>query len=66
MEITEVRVRVRNDTDKKLKAYATMTFDHEFVVRDVKVIEGKKRALRGYAQPKVTGKLSGMPVWQRD
>ena len=42
MEITEVRVRVRNDTDRKLKAYATMTFDHEFVVRDVKVIEGKK------------------------
>jgi stage V sporulation protein G len=42
LEITEVRVRVRNDTDKKLKAYATMTFDHEFVVRDVKVIEGKK------------------------
>ena len=42
MEITEVRVRLRNNTDKKLKAYATMTFDHEFVVRDVKVIEGKK------------------------
>ncbi len=42
MEITEVRVRLRNDTGKKLKAYATITFDHEFVVRDVKVIEGKK------------------------
>ena len=42
MEITEVRVRLRDNTDKKLKAYATMTFDHEFVVRDVKVIEGKK------------------------
>lgn len=42
MEITEVRVRLRNDTEKKLKAYATMTFDHEFVVRDVKVIEGRK------------------------
>lgn len=42
MEITEVRVRLRNEGDRKLKAYATMTFDHEFVVRDVKVIEGKK------------------------
>ena len=42
MEITEVRVRLRDSTDKKLKAYATITFDHEFVVRDVKVIEGRK------------------------
>ncbi|MCK4436926.1 septation protein SpoVG family protein [bacterium] len=42
MEITEVRVRLRNEGDGKLKAYATMTFDHEFVVRDVKVIEGRK------------------------
>ncbi len=42
MEITEVRVRLRNEGDRKLKAYATMTFDHEFVVRDVKVIEGRK------------------------
>ncbi|MCK4262051.1 septation protein SpoVG family protein [bacterium] len=42
MEITEVRVRLRNEGDGKLKAYATMTFDNEFVVRDVKVIEGRK------------------------
>ena len=42
MEITEVRVRLKNNSDRKLKAYATITFDHEFVVRDVKVIDGKK------------------------
>ncbi|MCD5390593.1 septation protein SpoVG family protein [candidate division NPL-UPA2 bacterium] len=42
MEITEVRVRLMNERDRKLKAYATMTFDHEFVVHDVKVIEGRK------------------------
>jgi stage V sporulation protein G len=38
MEITEVRVFPVNED--KLKAYATITFDHCFVVRDLKVIQG--------------------------
>ncbi|MBU0634810.1 MAG: SpoVG family protein [Candidatus Omnitrophica bacterium] len=43
MEVTEVRVFLRNkDSNKKLKAYVTVTFDDCFVVRDVKVIEGSK------------------------
>ena len=41
MEITEVRVILKDSQDKKLKAYATVTFDNVFVVRDIKVIEGK-------------------------
>ncbi|MDD5109258.1 MAG: septation protein SpoVG family protein [Candidatus Omnitrophica bacterium] len=40
MEITEVRVILKDSPDKKLKAYATVTFDNVFVVRDIKVIEG--------------------------
>jgi len=42
MEITEVRVFLRNKENKKLKAYTTITFDNCFVVRDVKVIQGSK------------------------
>ena len=42
MNITEVRVYRRNDPDKKLRAFATITFDNCFVVRDVKIIEGSK------------------------
>ncbi len=43
MEVTEVRVFLRNkDSNKKLRAYVTVTFDNCFVVRDVKVIEGSK------------------------
>ncbi len=42
MEITEVRVFLKEGPDKKLKAYATITFDNAFVVRNVKVIEGNK------------------------
>ncbi|MFH1753784.1 MAG: septation protein SpoVG family protein [Candidatus Omnitrophota bacterium] len=42
MEITEVRVSLREGGNRKLKAYATMTFDNAFVVRNVKIIEGNK------------------------
>ncbi len=40
MEITEVRIALKDSPDKKLKAYATVTFDNVFVVRNIKVIEG--------------------------
>jgi len=40
MEITDVRVRKVNK-DGKMKAVASVTFDNEFVVHDIKVIEGE-------------------------
>ncbi|MDD5561600.1 MAG: septation protein SpoVG family protein [Candidatus Omnitrophica bacterium] len=40
MEITEVRIVLKDSPDKKLRAYATVTFDNVFVVRNIKVIEG--------------------------
>lgn len=40
MEITEVKIFLKDSPDKKLKAYATVTFDNAFVVRNIKVIEG--------------------------
>ena len=42
MEITEVRIFAKESEDKKLKAFATITFDDCFVVRNIKVIEGNK------------------------
>lgn len=42
MEITEVKVILKEGPDKKLKAYATITLDNSFVVRNVKVIKGNK------------------------
>src|SRR3989338_1485730 len=43
MEITEVRIfQKKEDADKKLRAFATITFDQRFVVRDIKIIEGSK------------------------
>lgn len=40
MEITEIRVHLRNED--KLKAFATVTFDNCFVVRNMKIIAGNK------------------------
>ncbi len=40
VEITEVRIILKDSQDKKLRAYATVTFDNVFVVRDIKVIQG--------------------------
>ena len=42
MEITEVKIFLKESADKKLRAFATVTFDSAFVVRNVKVIEGSK------------------------
>lgn len=40
MQITDVRVRKVND-EGKMKAIASVTFDDEFVVHDIKIIEGQ-------------------------
>ncbi len=39
MQITEIRIALRNDD--KLKAFVSVTFDDAFVVRGMKIIEGK-------------------------
>jgi len=40
MEISEVRVKLVDNKDDRLKAFCSITMDNEFVVRDIKVIEG--------------------------
>ena len=40
MEVTEIRVFLKEGQDKKLKGYVTVTFDNAFVVRNIKVIQG--------------------------
>lgn len=41
MQITDIRVR-RVDKDGKMKAIVSITLDQEFVIHDIKVIEGEK------------------------
>jgi stage V sporulation protein G len=40
LEITEIRITLRNE--EKLRAFANVTFDNAFVVRGLKVINGRK------------------------
>ena len=41
MEVTDIRVR-KISKDGKMKAVVSVTFDNDFVVHDIKVIEGEK------------------------
>ncbi len=41
MQLTEVRVKLCNGQAGRLKAFCALTFDQQFVVRDVKLIDGQ-------------------------
>jgi stage V sporulation protein G len=46
MEITDVRIRRLNPSGNfgsKMRAIVSVTFDHEFVVHDIKVIQGAEK-----------------------
>lgn len=44
MEITEVRVKLTEAKKNRLQAFCSITIDNDFVVRDLKIIEGQKGA----------------------
>jgi stage V sporulation protein G len=40
VEITEVRIKLMEDSSERLKAFCSITFDDSFAIRDLKIIEG--------------------------
>src|SRR5262249_33685713 len=40
MEISDIRLKLVDDPNDRLRAVCSITFDGEFVVRDLKVVEG--------------------------
>lgn len=44
MEITEVRVKLTGPNKNRLQAFCSITIDNDFVVRDLKIIEGQNGA----------------------
>ena len=42
MKITDVRIRLAEGGNERLCGYCTITFDREFVVRDLRIIAGEK------------------------
>ena len=46
MEVTDVRIRklyAQSDSGNKMRAIVSVTFDNEFVVHDIKVIQGDQK-----------------------
>ena len=41
MQITDIRIR-KMEKESKMKAVVSVTFDDEFVVHDIKIIDGDK------------------------
>jgi len=54
MEITEVKINLKEASNTKLKAFATITLDDSFVVRDIKIIDGKKGLFVAMPSTKMT------------
>lgn len=44
MEITEIRIKLMEDPSERLLAFCSITFDHSFVIRDLKIIQGTRGA----------------------
>ncbi len=56
MEITEVRIKLMTDPNDRLKAFCSITLDHSFVVRDLKIIQGGKGPFVAMPSRKLTDK----------
>lgn len=54
MEITEVRIKLMEDPQERLQAFCSLTFDHCFVIRDLKIIEGTKGSFVAMPSRKLT------------
>ena len=56
MEITEVRIKLMDDSEDRLRAFCSITFDNSFVVRDLKIIEGSNGPFVAMPSRKLTAR----------
>tara|TARA_B100000029_G_scaffold282646_1_gene276524 strand:- start:1508 stop:2068 length:561 start_codon:yes stop_codon:yes gene_type:complete len=54
VEITEVRIKLMADPNERLLAFCSVTFDHCFVIRDLKIIQGTRGAFVAMPSRKLT------------
>lgn len=54
MDITEIRIKLMNDPQDRLQAFCSITFDHCFVIRDLKIIQGTKGSFVAMPSRKLT------------
>lgn len=58
MEITEVRIKLMEESEDRLRAFCSITFDNCFVVRDLKIIEGSQGPFVAMPSRKLTFRCS--------
>jgi stage V sporulation protein G len=58
VEITEVRIKLILNRNDKLRAFCSVTFDHAFAIRDLKIIEGSKGPFVAMPSRKLTDRCS--------
>jgi len=61
VNITEVRIKLlpaRQAYEDRLRAFCTVTFDHAFVVRDLKIIEGQNGYFVAMPSRKLTARCA--------
>ncbi len=58
MEITEAKIKLMPARSDRLQAFCTITLDNDFVIRDIKIIEGAKGAFVAMPSRKLTDKCS--------
>ena len=59
MEITEIRIKLTDGRDEKLRAFCSITLDDRFVIRDLKLIEGKKGLFLAMPSRKLADRCPG-------
>ncbi|MBI1249414.1 stage V sporulation protein G [bacterium] len=58
MKITEVRIKLMEDSSDRLRGFCSITFDDAFVIRDLKIIEGANGPFVAMPSRKLTGHCS--------
>lgn len=56
MDVTEIRIKLMEDSDDRLQAFCSITFDDCFVVRDLKIIEGSNGPFVAMPSRKLTAR----------
>ncbi len=55
MEITEIRIKLMEGSEDRLRAFCSITIDNAFVVRDLKIIDGTNGPFVAMPSRKLTG-----------
>ncbi len=58
LEITEVRIKLMENSEDRLRGFCSITFDDCFVVRDLKIIEGNNGPFVAMPSRKLTSNCS--------